>query len=140
MHRAGKIRRRRQMLGRAQEHGGVTVMAAGMHLVGVHRGVVELVLLLQVQRIHVGAQANGLLARPVALQRAHHPGRGQTTMDLDAPGLQLVCHDLRGALFLEGGLGMAMDVAADGSELGGGAGEEIGRETGHGGPCVRPAD
>ena len=139
MHGAGEIRRRGEMLGRAQQHGRVTVMAAGMHLVGVHRGVVELVLLLQVQRIHVGAQTDGLLARPLALQRADHAGRGQPTMDLDSPRLQLVGHDLRGPLLLEGGLGMAMDVAADGGELGRGGGEEIGRETGHGGPCVRPA-
>src|ERR1043165_8991090 len=109
-------------------------MAAGMHLVGVNRGVVEVVLLLEMQRIHVGAETDRLLARPLALQGADHAGGGQPAMNLDAPGLQLVCHDLGSALFLEGGLGMAMDVAADGGELGGGTGEEVGRETGHGGP------
>ena len=45
---------------------------------------------------------------------------------------ELVGHDLRGALLLEGGFGMAMDVAADGGELGVIAGKQIGRELGHG--------
>ena len=67
MHRAGKIGRRGEVPGGAQKHGGVPVMAAGMHLVGVHRGMGEVVLLLQVQRIHVGAQPDRLLARAIAL-------------------------------------------------------------------------
>jgi hypothetical protein len=33
-------------------------------------------------------------------------------MDLDAPGGELVGDDLGGASLLEGGLGMAMDIAA----------------------------
>ena len=136
VHGAGEIGRRRQMLGRAQQHGGVAVMAAGMHLVGIHRGVVEIVLLLQVQRVHVGAQADRLLARPLALQGADDAGLGQPAMDLDAPGRKPVGHDLGGALLLEGGLRMAMDVAADGGEIGLVGGEEIGRETGHGLPSV----
>jgi hypothetical protein len=47
-------------------------------------------------------------------------------MDLDPPALQLVGHDLRGARLLERGLGMAMDVAADGGEFGSQAGELAG--------------
>ena len=82
---AGKIRRRRQVLGRAQQHRRVAVMAAGMHLVGHRRGVVEVVLFLQVQRIHVGAQPDRLLAGAPALERADHAGLGQPAMNLDAP-------------------------------------------------------
>jgi hypothetical protein len=44
------------------------------------------------------------------------------------------------ALLLEGGLGMAMDVAADGGELGRGTGKEIGRERVMVVLRVRPAD
>ena len=140
MHGAGEVRFCCQMLGRAQQHGGVAVMAAGMHLVGVDRGVVEVVLFLQVQRIHVGAQADRLLAGTLALQGADNSGLGQPAMHLDAPALQLLGHDLRGALFLEGGLGMAMDVAADGGQLSVIASKKIGGESGHEGPRVWARD
>ena len=52
-------------------------------------------------------------------------------MDLDTPRLQLLRNDVGGALLLEGGLGMAMDVASDGGELSLGGGEHVGCETGH---------
>ena len=52
-------------------------------------------------------------------------------MDLDAPRGELVGHDLRGARLLEGGLGMAMDVASDGGKLGCEAGETVGGDVGH---------
>ena len=137
MHGAGKVRRGGKMPGRAEQHGGVAVVTAGMHLVGDRRGVVEFVLLLQVQRIHVGAQADRLLPRLPALQGADHAGGGEPAMDLDAPRLQLVGDDLRGPLLLEGRLGMAMDVAADGGEFGSQAGE-LGRgDMSHGGETSR---
>jgi hypothetical protein len=107
------------------------VMAAGMHLVRDRRGVVEVVLLLQVQRIHVGAQADRLLARPIALQRADHAGRGEATMHLDAPRGELVGHDLGRPLLLEGGFGMTVDVTTDGGEVGQVRGEKVGSVTGH---------
>jgi len=123
------------MLGRTQQHRRVPVMAAGMHLVGVHRSVVELVL------FPAGAghpcrraKPDRLLAGPLALQGADDAGLGQPAMNFDAPGLQLVGHDLRGALLFEGGLGMAMDVAADGGQAGVVGGQEIGRKAGHGIP------
>jgi hypothetical protein len=72
-----------------------------------------------VQRVHVGAQADRLLARPRSLERADHPGSGEPTVDLDAPRLQLVGDDLRGALLLEGGLGMAVSSAAESAKRSG---------------------
>ena len=132
MHGAGEVRLGGKMLGRTQQHGGMAVVTAGMHLVGDRRGVVELVLFLQVQRIHVGAQADRLLPRPRALEGADHAGGGEPAMDLDAPRGELVGDDLRGARLLEGSLGMAMDVAADGGQLGRQAGQTIGRDMGHG--------
>ena len=58
-------------------------------------------------------------------ERADHAGGGEPAMDLDAPRGELVGDDLRGARLLEGGLGMAMDVAADVGQLGREAGEAV---------------
>jgi hypothetical protein len=63
-----------------------------------------------------------LLARTLALQGADDAGLGQPTMHLDAPRLELAGHDRGGALLLEGGFRMAMDVAANRGELGAVAG------------------
>jgi len=52
-------------------------------------------------------------------------------MHLEAPRGELVGHDLRGPLLLEGGLGMTVDVTTDGSEIGQVVGEKIGCVTGH---------
>jgi hypothetical protein len=103
-----------------------------MHLVGNRRSVVEVVLFLQVQRVHVGAQADRLLAGPRALEGADHTGGGEAAMNLDAPRGELVGNDLRRARLLEGGLGMTMDVAADGGQLGGEAGQTVGSYVAHG--------
>jgi hypothetical protein len=111
---AGEVGRGGESLGGAQQHGGVTVVAAGVHLVGYGRRVVERVLLLEMERIHVGAQPDRLLAGLVALERADHAGCREPTVDLEAPGLELLGHDLGRSYFLECRLGMAMDVAADG--------------------------
>ena len=53
-------------------------------------------------------------------------------MDLDAPGFELVGHDLRGADLLEGRLGVTMDVASDGGQVGGLGGQQVGGDAGHG--------
>jgi hypothetical protein len=47
------------VLGRRQQHGGVAVVAAGVHLAGVLAGMREAVELLHGQGVHVGAQADG---------------------------------------------------------------------------------
>ena len=56
-----------------EQHGGVTVMAAGVHLAFVLAGVAEGVELLHGQGVHVGAQANGAL-RGAIFDNAHHAG------------------------------------------------------------------
>mgnify|MGYP003326132312 CR=1 FL=1 len=128
---AGEVGIAREVLRGAEQHRGVPVVAAGVHLVLVHRGVREVVLLLQVQRVHVGAQADRLLAGPAALQRADHARGGEAAMDLDAPALQPGGDDLGGAPLLEGGLGMAMDVAADRGQVGLIGGELVRRQAAH---------
>jgi hypothetical protein len=57
--RAVKVALGCQMLRRRQQHGGVAIVAAGVHLAGMLAGVGKGVELLHGQRIHVGAQANG---------------------------------------------------------------------------------
>ena len=98
-----------EILGGAQQHHRVAVVAAGMHLAGDRRLVVEAVGLVHVERIHVGAQADRPLgiARP---QHAHHAGLGEAAVHLDAERFQLVCNDVGGAHFLEGRLGVAVDI------------------------------
>ena len=52
---AGEIARFGEIAGGAQQHRGVAVMAAGVHLAGVFRGIRQIGRLLDRQRIHVGA-------------------------------------------------------------------------------------
>ena len=59
VHRAVKIAVLGQVLRGGQQHGGVAVMAAGVHLAGVLAGVGKGVELLHRQGVHVGPQANG---------------------------------------------------------------------------------
>ena len=92
-----------QVLGRAQQHHRVAVMAAGVHLAGDRRLVIELVGLVDVERVHVGAQADRALGRARA-QHAHDAGLGQAAMDLDAEALQLLGDDVGRPHFLEGRL------------------------------------
>ena len=56
---AVEIAVRGQVVRRAQQHGGVAVVAAGVHLAGVARRVGKAVDFLHGQRVHVGAQADG---------------------------------------------------------------------------------
>src|SRR5436309_10610149 len=57
----------------AQQHGGMTVMAAGVHQARRPRGVGHATGLLDRQRIHVGAQADDpLRARLAAVDHTHH--------------------------------------------------------------------
>ena len=82
MHRAGEIARLGEVLRGAEQHRGVAVMAAGMHPAVVLRGVREAVLLLDRQRIHVGAQRDRAAARardPCSVPMT--PVRGDAALD-----------------------------------------------------------
>ena len=52
-------------------------------------------------------------------QRADHAGAADAALHLITPALQLVGHQGRGAVLLEGQLGVAVDVAAQADELAG---------------------
>ena len=105
-----------QVLGRAQQHHRMAVMAAGVHLAGDRRLVVEAVGLVHIECVHVGAQADRPPrgARP---QHAHHAGLGQPAMHFQAELLQLGGDDVGGPHFLECRLGMAVNVMPPGSHV-----------------------
>ena len=76
----------------------------------------EVVLLVDRQRVHVGAQAD----RPLAGAGAQHPdhaGLADAAVGLDAEGLETVGHQRGGAVLLEGKLRVGVDVTADGGGL-----------------------
>ena len=91
----------------------MAVVAAGVHLAGVDRDVVEVVALVDVQRVEVGPQTDGpaVAVRPNAVQHADDAGGGEPGVDLDTERLELLDDHGRGALFLERGLGVGVDVA-----------------------------
>ena len=66
VHGAVEIPRFGEIAREPQQHRGVAVMAAGMHLAGIFRGIGKVRLLLDRQRIHVGADADGAARRAVA--------------------------------------------------------------------------
>ena len=126
LHGAGQLRlHARQHLGRAHQHGGVGVVAAGVHHghflaqiggLGLARkgqaGVLQ-----HRQRVHVGAQGHHL-ARQAALERAHHAGAAHAGLHLHAQLLQVLGHQLGGAHLLAREFGVGMDVAAPVDHLG----------------------
>ncbi len=110
MHGAGEIARLGEVAGGAEQHRRVAVMAAGMHPPGILRGMCKPVLLVDVQRVHVGAQRDRAPAGRVAGQRADHAGPGDAAFDRDAERLQQVRDVRGGADLLERGFRMGMDI------------------------------
>ena len=105
----------RQQLGRRQQHGGVAVMAAGVHQARALAGPGGAGGFGDRQRVHVGAQANagGALATH---QLADHPGATQAGRHRIAPAAQLVGHQRAGAVLLKRQFGVLVDVAPKGDE------------------------
>src|SRR5579883_3320788 len=95
----------------------MAVVTAGMHLAGNFRGVIAAGPLADMERVEIGSEPDRLLPWPRAAQRADDPRLGDSFRDLDAPFPQARGDEARGAMLLEAGLGMAMDVAADGDEV-----------------------
>ena len=110
MYRAGEVLRFRQVFRRAQQHGRMPVMAAGMHLAGVFGLVIDLVLFLDIERIHIGAQTDGGAVAFFAAQRADHAGTRKAAMHIDAEFMQPQCHVIRCLVFLERGFRMLVDM------------------------------
>ena len=73
-HRAAEIAGLRQILRRAEQHGGVSVMAAGMRLARILRGPFHAARFGNGQRIHVGAQGDCRAVAVPSLYDADHAG------------------------------------------------------------------
>jgi hypothetical protein len=116
---AVEVAPRGQVARRGQQHGGVAVMAAGVHQAGVAAGMGKAVGFVHRQRVHVGAQADGAAAGPAVapVHDAHHAGAPQAAVQRDAPSGQLRGHQVRRALFLEAQLGVGVDVAPQRGKL-----------------------
>ena len=116
--RAIKVAVFRQMLRRRQQHGYVAVVAASVHFSWVLAGVRKLVELLHGQSVHIGAQANGAVARAV-FDNAHHPCGAHAAVNGYPPFSQLGRHHVSGALLLEAKFRMRVDIAAHSADAGG---------------------
>ena len=116
---------------RAEQHRGVPVMAAGVHLAGLGRGVGKPGRLLDRQRVHVGAKPDAAIVAALPFEHADHPGPADAAMHRDAPGGELFGDDRGGALLLEADLRMGVEVVPPGDEVVGEAGDAV--EDGHGG-------
>jgi hypothetical protein len=120
---AGEIPGLGEIAGRAQQHRGVPVMAAGVHLARRFGGVRQIGLLLDRQRIHVGAQPDHLdvaiaggLAAP---DDADHPGTAEAGRHLVAAEFpQAVRHECRSAVHVVQQFGVFVDIAAPGLNIG----------------------
>ena len=108
--RAGKVAGLGQVSRRTQQHRRVPIMAAGVHGAVVGRAVGDVVPFEDRQRVHVGAERDGALARR-AFQDAHHAGLREPAMHRNAEGLEFLGHDGCGALLLETQFRMSVDIA-----------------------------
>ena len=88
VHRAVEVARLGEIARRAEQHGGVAVMAAGVHHARPGRLVGHVVRLEDRQRVHVGAQPDRHRAVAFA-QHADHAGAADAAMHLDAELLEL---------------------------------------------------
>ena len=150
---AGEIARLGEIARRAQQHRGVAVMTAGMHLAGRLRGIRHAGGLEDRQRVHVGTQADHLdiavAGRPLALDDADdaglaHPGHDLVTAEFPQP----VSHECCSAVHVIEQFRMLMNVAAPGGDIGVQIGDAV--DDGHGSllkltvwvslasKCVRP--
>ena len=109
-----------KVFGGAEQHGGVAVMAAGVHLAGGLAGVVEAGGLDDGQRVHIGTEADDVVAAVgAALDNADDAGAADAFDHVVAAELaQLFGHQRRGADGVVHGLGMLVDVTAPGGDLG----------------------
>jgi hypothetical protein len=123
--RAVEVARGGQVLGRAHQHGGVPVMAAGVHLAR-HLGAPgQIGLLLDRQGVHVGTQAHDLAGCVgLALDDGDHAGAPDPGYHLVAAELaQLGGHHLGRAHGVEQQLRVLVKVAAPLGHFGGEGGD-----------------
>ena len=77
----------------------------------------KFVFFMQWQGVHVGTQADGARAAALA-QNADDTCSGQPAMYFKPVGGEFARHDVGGPYFLEGQLGVGVDIVTDGDEIG----------------------
>ena len=127
-----KLRVSARYSGGPEQHGGVPVVAAGVHPAGNVRLVGRAGRLRDRQRVHVGAKADDAAAcvrlAPDDPDDAGAPDPGFDRVAAERP--QFVGHDARGAVDVEEKLGMRMEIAPPGGDLVGEVGDAV--DDGHG--------
>lgn len=108
---AGKIAGTGEITRSAQQHGGVAVMAAGMHLAGELRFIGPVGNFRHGQRIHVGAKtdAAGAVAH---LQSTDHAGAAQAAMHLHSRPFEKIGDDGAGSLLFKAQFRMSVEIVA----------------------------
>ena len=102
-------------MGRAQQHSGVRIVAAGVHHAGVLRFIRRVRFLQDGQGVHVGADGDG---RPAAgAHLAHHAGAPDAGFDVNAQLGERVGYKCGRSEFLEPKFGMGVDVAPQADEF-----------------------
>ncbi len=89
-----KIAGLRQIARGTQQHGRVPVVAAGMHLARIGRGIVKARLLIHRQGIHIGTQSNCRPGR-LAVQNGHHTRGRNPFVDFIHPEFAQTRHNKR---------------------------------------------
>ncbi len=109
---AGEIARLGEIARGAQQHGGVAVMAAGVHLARHRRLVRQVGRLLDRQRVHVGAQADRLVRRALAAaDDADHAGAAEPVTTSSQPkSFSFSATVARGAVDVVEQLGMGVQI------------------------------
>jgi len=87
----------------------MAIVTAGVHFTVVDRAILELVLFLYLERIHVGAQAEHALTATFA-EHADDAGITDTGMHLEPEFIEQFGDACGGALFFEGEFGVAVDI------------------------------
>ncbi len=114
--RAVKHTALRQLLRRSQQHGGVAVVAAGVHHAVVATGPIGPRGFHNRQRVHVGPQTQAA-RRTAPAQLAYHTGATQVGAHRIAPAAQLVGHQRAGAVLVKSQFGVAVNVAPQGHKF-----------------------
>ena len=108
---AGEIARLGEIFRGAEQHRGVAVMTAGVHLARHRRFIRQAGLFLDRQRIHVGAQADDFAAGLAAADDADHAGAADAGNHLvAAEAFELVGDRGRGAVHVVAELRMGMKI------------------------------
>ena len=117
MHDTGKVGGRGQSLGRPQQHAGVAVMAAGVHTASVRGRMLALVELRHIQRIHIGAQADGGTRAQITLEHGNHARTGQAGVHFQTEALEQLGHACAGSVLLKRSFRVTMKVMTPGLQL-----------------------